>query len=240
MSLRLLVTGGSRGLGRAIALGAVRAGARVAFTWRTRREDADETLRLLGEGARSFQGSVDDAAHAERVVESLCADWGGLDALVCAAGVVQILPIALLEEADWERTMSINVKGAYLFARAALKPMIKAKRGAILVIGSAGSDRVLEAPVHYAASKAALAGFAASLAREVARYRIRVNCLEPGLVESALSRRLPAHQVADYVRQTALGRLPTPDEIAAHALALLDDADGALVTGARVKVDGGF
>ena len=116
------------------------------------------------------------------------ASWGGIDVLVNNAGINQVLPIALLEEADWDAVMDVNVKGAYLFSRAALKPMIRARRGHILNIGSFASERMIEAPVHYAAAKSALRGFTEALAREVGRYNIQVNLLAPGLLDAGLSR----------------------------------------------------
>jgi len=167
------------------------------------------------------------------------AAWGGLDVLVNNAAVVQMLPIALLEEADWDLVMDTNVKGAYLFARAALKPMIKAKRGSILNIGSFGSDRVVEAPVHYAASKAALHAFSQALAKEVGRYGVAVNYLVPGLLDVGLASRLPPHRVQSYVEQCALGRRGRAEEIAALAVFLASD-ESSFMTGAKIVIDGGL
>ena len=236
---RVLVTGGSRGLGRAIVVALARAGARVGFTFRSRVEDAEETRRLAGEGTLVFQGDVADAAHASATVAACVAAWGGLDGLVCNAAVVQIVPMAMLEEADWDACMNTNVKGTYLFARAALRPMIKARAGRIVCVGSLGGSRVLDAPVHYAASKAALAGFVAALAKEVGRYGVGVQLLQPGLLESGLSARLPKHRVDAYRAQAALGRLGGLDEVAAAATWLLSD-EAALLTGMPLVIDGGL
>jgi 3-oxoacyl-[acyl-carrier protein] reductase len=236
---RALVTGGSRNLGRALCLALARAGARVAFTYHRRVEDADETMRLLGAPHLCFQGSVADPAHASATVEAVTREWGGVDILVHNAAVTQILPIALLEEPDWDQVMDVNVKGAYLFARAALKPMIRARRGSILCIGSFGADRIVEAPVHYAASKAALVGFAQALAKEVGRYGVAVNVLVPGLLTEGLSSRLPKHRTQAYVEQCALGRLGTPEELADVAVWMLSD-ENSLMTGARLIADGGL
>jgi NAD(P)-dependent dehydrogenase (short-subunit alcohol dehydrogenase family) len=239
---RVLVTGGSRNLGRALCLAFARAGARVAFTYHRRTSDADETAALLaaaGVEPLVFQGSVADAAHVKATVDAVSEAWGGLDVLVSNAAVTQILPIALLEEPDWDEVMDVNVKGAYLYARAALKPMIRARRGHILCVGSFGADRVVEAPVHYAASKAALVGFAQALAKEVGRYGLAVNVLVPGLLDGGLARRLPKHRTQAYVEQCALGRLGQPEEIAELAVWLVSD-ENSFMTGARVIVDGGL
>src|SRR6185436_13510681 len=118
-----LVTGGSRGLGLAIARAFARAGARVAFTFSKNHDDAEEARALIAaEGAPPlvFHGSVADAAHVDAVIAALTKEWGGLDVLVNNAGVTQIYPVALIEEADWDHVLDVNLKGAFLFSRAAL------------------------------------------------------------------------------------------------------------------------
>jgi NAD(P)-dependent dehydrogenase (short-subunit alcohol dehydrogenase family) len=187
-----------------------------------------------------FRGDVSDAGHAKDVVRTVTEVWGGLDVLVNNATVTQIVPIALLEEADWERTMAVNVKGAYLFAREALKPMLRQKSGRILNVGTFAAGRaVAGTPVHFAASKAALEGFSVALANEVGRYGIRVNLLAPGLVDVGLSERLPAHRIDAYRRQCPAGRLATAEEIGRAAAFLVSD-EASLVAGASVVVDGGL
>ena len=239
---RCLITGGSRGLGRAMALAFARHGARIAFTFHRRTEDAEETRRQLtelGSIPLVFQGSVADAAHATAVITELVKVWGGIDVLVNNAGISQVLPIALLEERDWDAVMDINVKGAYLFSRAALRPMIRARAGHILSIGSFVTDRVIEVPVHYAASKGALRGFTEALSKEVGRYGIRVNLLAPGLLDVGVAKQLPPHRVQDYANQAALGRTGHAEEIAELAAWMVSDGN-SFMTGARVLSDGGL
>jgi 3-oxoacyl-[acyl-carrier protein] reductase len=239
---RCLITGGSRGLGLALGLAFARAGARIAFTYSRNGADAEEASRRLTEAGAPplvFRGSVADAAHAQQVVKEVVAAWGGLDVLVNNAGINQILPIALLEEADWDAMMSINVKGAYLFARAALRHMIRARAGHVLNIGSFTSERLVDVSAHYAASKSALRGLTEALAREVGRYDIKVNLLAPGLLDAGLGRLLPQHRIAEYVGQCALGRLGTADELAALAVFLVSD-DNTFMTGAKLVADGGL
>lgn len=243
---RCLVTGGSRNLGRAICVACAREGARVAFTFHEAAAAAEETRRLVAEagapGAAEplvLQGSVTDAAHAEAAVAAVVAAWGGLDVLVNNAGITQVLPIALVEEADWDRVMDVNVKGAYLMTRAALRPMIRQQAGRILNVGAFGQGRVLPAPVHYAASKGALAGFTEALAHNVARYRILVNLLEPGILEAGLGRSAPQGRLAEYLEQHPAGRFGTAEEVARAAVWLVSDAN-TFVTGARVPIDGGI
>jgi 3-oxoacyl-[acyl-carrier protein] reductase len=239
---RVLITGGSRGLGLAIAKAAARQGARVAITYKSNTDDADTakaSLVALGCEPRVYQGSVADAAHVKATVADLVAAWGGIDVLVNNAGITQILPIALLEEADWDQVMDVNVKGAYLFARAVLRSMIRARAGHILNIGSFASERVIEAPVHYAAAKSALRGMTEALAREVGRYNIKVNLLAPGLLDVGLAQMLPKHRVGEYLSQASLGRLGTAAEVAELAAFLVSD-DNSFMAAAKIVADGGL
>ena len=242
---RCIVTGGSRGLGLAIATAFAAAGAKVAFTFSRNVDDAAEARARVAAASPEraeplvFQGTVTDAAHARDVVEAVAGAWGGVDVLVNNAGINQILPIALLEERDWDEVMAVNVKGPYLFARAALKKMIRAKSGRILNVGSFTSERLIEAPVHYAASKAALRGFTESLAREVGRYGITVNLLAPGLLDVGLGRNLPQTRLGEYLAQCPLGRVGKAEEAAALAVFLASDAS-SFVTGAKAVLDGGL
>jgi 3-oxoacyl-[acyl-carrier protein] reductase len=239
---RCLITGGSRGLGLAIAQACARRGARVAFTFCTSRDDADAaraSLVELGCEPLVFQGSVADAAHVKATAAELIQAWGGIDVLVNNAGTTQILPIALLEEADWDAVMDVHVKGAYLFSRAVLRSMIRARAGHILNIGSFASERVIEAPVHYAAAKSALRGMTEALAREVGRYNIRVNLLSPGLLDVGLAQMLPRHRIAEYRSQASLGRLGTAREVAEIAAFLISD-DNTFMAAAKIVADGGL
>ncbi len=239
---RCLVTGGSRGLGLAIARAFARHGARVAFTYSTDDGDAAEAKRLIAAAGCEplvLKGSVADAAHARAAVEEVAKTWGGIDVLVNNAGITQVLPISLLEEEDWDLTMAVNCKGPYLFSRAALRHMIRAKSGAIVNIGNFASERVIESPVHYAASKSALRGLTEALAREVGRYGIRVNLLAPGLCDAGMAMGLPQHRLDEYKAECALGRLARVDEIAEVAVFLASDA-ASFVSGSKVVADGGL
>lgn len=202
-------------------------GADVAFTY-TR--DDGGAARTPG---RPFKVSVLDGAATEALARDL-----DVEILVNNAGVTQNLPIALMEEEDWDRVMDVNVKGAFLTTRAFLKGMIRRKSGVILNIGSLAGVRMIEAPTHYCASKAALKGLTAALAKEVARYGIRVLCLAPGLLEDGVGRNLPEHRLADYLEHCALGRVGTFDEVARFAAFLVSDAN-SYMTGETIVMDGG-
>lgn len=242
MGKRCLVTGGSRGLGLAVCREFARQGARTAFTFSKNAADAAEARQSIAEaGAEplAFQGSVTDSAHVQETVARLNEAWGGIDILVNNAGPTQILPIALLDEADWDSVMDANVKGAWLFSRAALKSMIRSRGGHILNIGTFASERIIEAPIHYAAAKSALRGMTESLAREVGRYNIQVNLVAPGLLDSGLARMLPKHRLEEYLSQCPLGRLGTVGEMA-EAIAFLVSDGNSFMTGAKLVFDGGL
>ena len=239
---RCVITGGSRGLGRAMVEHFVAQGAKVLFTYSRNDADADAVVAAVqatGGAVVAVKGDCSIAAHAKEVINRVVADWGGIDVLVNNAGTNQVLPIGLLDEDDWDRVMDVNVKGAYLFGRAALRPMIRAKSGVILNVGTFASERVVEAPVHYAAAKAALRGFTEALAREVGRYNVRVNLLAPGLLDVGMAQTLPKHRLAEYMNQSSSGRLGRATEIAAIAAFMVSDAN-TFMTGAKLVADGGL
>lgn len=236
----MLITGASRGLGRAIGRTFAEEGARVAFSY-TRDEEGQrrtlEDIAARGGPGRAYKVSVLDAAATDAMVRDLEESWGGLDVLVNNAGVTQNLPLALMEEEDWDRVMDVNVKGTFLTSRAVLKGMIRRKGGVILNIGSLAGARMIDAPIHYCASKAAIKGLTAALAKEVARYQIRVLCLAPGLLEDGVGRNLPDHRLADYLKHCALGRVGTLDEVARFAAFLVSDTN-SYMSGETIVMDG--
>ncbi len=239
---RALITGASRGLGRAICRVFAEEGARVAFTYSRDVEGAATTVSEIesaGAEARPYAVSVLDPAATESMLKHLETAWDGLDILVNNAGISQNLPLALLEEEDWDRVMDLNAKGSFLTARAVLRRMIRKKAGAVLNIGSLAGVRMLEAPVHYSASKAAVRGLTQGLAKEVARHGIRVNCLAPGLLEDGVGKNLPPYRLAEYLRHCALGRLGTLDEVARFAAFLVSDAN-SYMSGETILMDGGL
>ena len=179
-----------------------------------------------------------DTAATEAMVRDLEQAWGGIDILVNNAGVSQMLPLALMDEEDWDRVMDINAKGTFLTSQAVLRGMVRRRSGVILNIGSLAGARMLESPVHYCASKAAIKGLTQALAKEMARYQIRVLCLAPGLLEEGMGRNVPEHGLAEYLKHCALGRLGTLDEVARFAAFLVSDAN-SYMNGETVIMDGG-
>ena len=233
-----LVTGGSRGLGRALVETFVAEGARVAFSYARDDAGAHATMAATGGAAKAFRVSVLDVPGTSAMVGEIEREWGSIDILVNNAGISQNLPLALMEEDDWDRVMDVNVKGTFLTCRAVLRGMIRRQRGVVLNIGSLVSVRMMDAPVHYCASKAAVKGLSEALAKEVARYGIRVLCLAPGLLEDGVGRNLPDYRLADYLKHCSLGRLGSLEEVARSAAFLVSDAN-SYMSGETVVIDGG-
>jgi 3-oxoacyl-[acyl-carrier protein] reductase len=236
-----LVTGGGRGLGAAMVRVFAAAGAKVGFSY-ARNEEAAKALvdAVAGAGGQAFgyPVSVLDTPGTEGMMRDLETRFGPLDILVNNAGISQNLPLPLLEEEDFDKVLDVNVKGAYLTSRAALRGMMRRKKGVILNIGSLVSERILEAPIHYTTSKAAIDGLTKALAKEASRHGVRVLCLAPGLLEDGLGKNLPEHRLVDYLKHCALGRVGTLDEVAKLGCFMASD-EASYMWGAAVVADGG-
>ena len=238
----VFVSGGSRGLGRAFCEAFAAHGAKVAFNYVHDAQGAADTLsRIESAGAKglALQASVLDGEALRESVNAIETTLGPIDALVNNAGISQPLPFALTEEEDWDKVMDINSKGQYMAARAVLPGMIRRRKGALLNIGSLAGLRIIEAPIHYAASKAAAKGFTEALCKEVSRYGIRVNCLAPGLLDDGVGLNLPQHRLQDYVSYTALGRVGKMAEVAQLAAFMICDRN-SYMNGETIVMSGGF
>jgi NAD(P)-dependent dehydrogenase (short-subunit alcohol dehydrogenase family) len=235
-----LVTGGSRGLGRAICRALAREGAQVAFSYLKAEKEAQEALaELTASGARAwaFQCSVLDKLALAETVRAVEKEAGTIDILVNNAGIGQVVPLALMEEEDWDHMMDTHVKGAFLTTQAVLRGMVKQRRGRILNVSSLAGVKMMQAPVHYATAKAALKGFTEALAKEIGRYGITVNCVAPGGLEEGVSDHLPKERRDDYLRHCALRRMGTCAEVAEVAAFLVSDRN-SFMNGATVVLDG--
>ena len=235
-----LVTGGSRGLGRAICVAVAREGARVIFTYARRDDEAEATVALVkaaGGLATAHKVSVLDKVATNALTKAIEAEHGGIDILINNAGVGQVVPLALMEEEDWDRMMTINVKGAFLTSQAVLRTMVRQKRGRILNISSLAGIKMMQAPVHYSAAMAPLKGFTEALAKEIGRYGITVNCLAPGILEDGVAENLPRARRDEYLRHCALGRTGSFAEVADVAAFLVSDRN-SYMNGATVVLDG--
>jgi NAD(P)-dependent dehydrogenase (short-subunit alcohol dehydrogenase family) len=239
---RILVTGASRGLGAAICKVFTELGSQVAFTYTRDLKGAEQVAMACsspGAAARSYQVSVLDVAGTKDMVRDLEETWGGIDILVNNAGLTQVLPLALIDEEDWDRVMDVNVKGAFLTTKAVVPGMMRRRQGVILNIGSLAGTKMLAAPVHYCASKGAIKAMTEAMAKELARYSIRVLCMAPGLLEDGMGRNVPETGLGEYLKHCSLGRLGTLDEAARCAAFLVSDGN-SYMNGVTLLIDGGL
>lgn len=162
-----------------------------------------------------------------------------LDILVNNAGYTQVMPFALIEEEDWDRVIAANLKTMFLVTREAARGMVARRQGVIINIGSLAGHRLLEVPVHYATAKAGVVGFTLSLAKELARYNIRVNSVAPGLLDDGVGRMVPESHRAEYTRFCAAGRPGRPEEVAGLVLFLAGDK-ASYINAQSLCVDGGI
>lgn len=236
-----LVTGGSRGIGRAIAIAAARSGSDVSLVGRDRERlsQVATEARSLGVRAHEVVADVADPSAAESAVTGTAEALGGVDHLVANAGVTHDQLLLRLKPADWDRVIATNLTSAYALSRAAIGGMIRARSGRIVLISSVAGLMGNPGQTAYAASKAALIGFARSLAREVGSRGITVNVVAPGLVDTDMVRSMSEKAREDLASHIPLGRLGTPEEVAGAVMYLLGDA-GAYVTGSVLNVSGGL
>jgi 3-oxoacyl-[acyl-carrier protein] reductase len=235
-----LVTGGSRGLGRAICVALAKEGATVAFNYSRADADAKATLAAIeatGANGSAHRISVLDKPGLAELVKMLDTAHGKIDILVNNAGFGQVVPLALMEESDWDAMLDTHVKGAFLATQAVLRTMVREKYGRVVNVGSLAGIKMMQAPVHYATAKAALKGFTESLAKEVGRYGITVNCVAPGILDEGVSDHLPPARKEEYLRHCALRRVGKLEE-AADVIAFVASQRNSYMNGATVVVDG--
>ena len=236
-----LVTGASRGIGRAIALALGNAGATVVGTATTDEGAASITSMLAGASLRGegMRLDVRDAASLERVLREIEARYGPVGVLVNNAGVTRDNLLVRMKDDDWDIIMATNLKPAFHLAKLVLRGMMKARRGRIIQIGSVVGSSGNAGQTNYAAAKAALVGFTKSLALEVGSRDITVNCVAPGFVDTEMTQALPQAQRDALIARIPLGRLGTPDDVA-NAVLFLAGPRAGYITGSTLHVNGGM
>jgi len=237
-----VVTGSSRGLGRAIAVKLATLGAKVVVNFCSNREASEATLRLIeqsGGEAVAFQADVSVFDEAQGLVKKALEHFGRLDILVNNAGTTRDTLLVRMSEADWDIVMNTNLKSVFACCKAAQRAMMKRRYGRIVNITSIAGVAGNAGQTNYAASKAGMIGFTKSLAKEVGSRNITVNAVAPGYIPTDLSGQLPPELIAKGIDMTPLGHAGTPDDIA-NAVAFLVSDEAGFITGQILSVDGGL
>jgi 3-oxoacyl-[acyl-carrier protein] reductase len=237
-----VVTGGSKGIGRAISLAFCQRGAVVIANYASDKRGAE----ALCKEAESFTGTlipyqadVTDFQQVSAMMEDVASRHGRIDILVNSVGMMKDNLLMLMSNEDWEQVMRTNLSSIFYCCRAALRKMIPQRRGKIINIASVSGILGTAGQANYAASKGGMISFTKSLARELGQFNIEVNAVAPGLIETDWLARVPQDKVEAIIKQTALGRAGRPEEVA-HAVLFLASEGSDYITGQTIVVDGGI
>lgn len=240
---RALVTGGSRGIGRAICLALAARGMRIAVNYAGNAAAAEdvvqECLRRGAPDAFAVQADVSDAQQARALVSAVTERWGGVDVLVNNAGITRDGLLMRMSEEDFDAVLATNLKGAFACMQAVMRPMMKQRWGRVVNLSSVVGLRGNAGQANYASSKAGLIGLTKSAAKELAGRGVTVNCVAPGFIETDMTAVLPESVRAALLGQIPQARLGTAEEVAA-AVAFLASPEAAYITGQVLSVDGGM
>ena len=238
----VLVTGGSRGIGRSVAVAFADPGAFVGINYRREADAAAEALaevRRRGADGMTLQADVTDLSQVRSMVGTLAARGGGIDVLVNNAGVNRDGLLAMMDPQDWDAVLDLNLKGVFHCCKVVGRFLMTQRRGAIVNVSSLSGIIGLPGQTNYAAAKGGVNALTRALAQEMGRFGIRVNAVAPGLVEGEMTARIPAAQRARLMAGIPMGRMATPEEVAAVVRFLASDA-ASYITGQVLPVTGGI
>ena len=237
-----LVTGGSRGIGKAIVIALAKAGAKVAFVYQSNKDSADALVtELTGQGHEVYaiQADVSKKAEADAAIENVVTKWGRLDILVNNAGIIRDKLVMAMSSEEWQAVIDTNLTSVFNFCQAAIRPMMSNRYGRIVNMSSVAADFSNPGQANYAASKAGIEGFSRCLATEYAKRGITVNCVAPGFIETDMTIAV-VNAAGDKIKNAIPAkRLGRPDDIA-NAVLFLAGEDSSYITGQVLKVDGGL
>ncbi|MCP4600953.1 MAG: SDR family oxidoreductase [Proteobacteria bacterium] len=237
-----LVTGGSRGIGRAVVSQLAAQGAKVVFTYVREQETArevEEYVKKAGGCALALQCDSRNSSAVNDTVDKIVSDYDKLDILVLNAGITRDQYLMLMSEDEFSQVIDTNLTGAFRFAKAACRPMMTRKSGAIVTVSSVAAVFGIAGQTNYCASKGGLVALTRALAAELAPKGIRVNAVLPGFIDTEMTARMPRRVKMESIDQILLGRLGTPEEVAGVISFLVSDAAGYIV-GQSIVVDGGL
>lgn len=237
-----LVTGGSRGIGKSIALTLAKAGANVAITYASSVDAASEVVKEIesvGVKGISYQADAVDLSRAEEVISDIVENWGSLNVVVNNAGITKDNLILRMNEQDWDDVITTNLKSIFNYSKAAAKPMMRARGGSIINISSVVGLSGNAGQSNYAASKAGIIGFTKSYAKELSSRNIRANVVAPGYILTEMTENLSEKVLEAIKEETPLGRAGNPEEVS-NVVAFLASDISSYITGETIRVDGGM
>jgi 3-oxoacyl-[acyl-carrier protein] reductase len=237
-----VVTGGSRGIGRAIALELSKRGASIVVNYNSNSKAADEVVAEIekaGGKALAIQADVAKVEDANAIIKAAIDTYGKIDILVNNAGITRDMLIMMMSEESWDAVMDTNLKGTFNCSKAAIRTMMRARSGRIINISSVSGQIGNAGQTNYSASKAGQIGFTKALAREVAPRNVTVNAVAAGYVETEIWDSVPEEARESFIKMIPLGRKGNPEEIA-YAVAFLASDEAAYITGQTLAVDGGM
>ena len=237
--LTAIVTGGSRGIGRAIAIDLAMHGYQVLITYKNNEEAAKETLRSIAEAggiAEAHRFDVGNAKEAKKAMDDLLARFKDVDALINNAGIAADGLFMTMSPKSWDQVIETNLNGFYNVTRPVLRQMIRRKRGAIVSLSSVSALTGIRGQANYAAAKAGIIAASRAIALETARFGVRINVIAPGAIDTEMTKNLPSQKIKELIPMQRLGR---PEEVAKVIRFLCSD-DASYITGQVISVNGGM